>query len=128
MNRNRRNKTRNIIAKTIAVTVSAAMIISGASVAWAADTDCLKDENVYVTLQDNGAVSEVYVVNEFTSDNTTPDCVFKTFGATFNVTPAAICISSLRVLYSYTSYNFAHTIFTIIILILCRHFILTNFL
>ena len=42
--------------------------IGFAAPVYAADTAAEKDENVYVTLNDDGSVSSVYVVNEFTSD------------------------------------------------------------
>ena len=61
-------KHQNIKMKTTAVTLCAVMAIGGAAPVYAADTAAEKDENVYVTLNDDGSVSSVYVVNEFTSD------------------------------------------------------------
>lgn len=66
-----RNKTRikNRMMKTAAISLGTVMTLSSAVPAWAATADTQeKDENVYVTLQDNGDVSSVYVVNEYTSD------------------------------------------------------------
>ena len=70
MNRNRKNnssKRKNIILKTTAIALSAVLGAGSVLPVLAADTDLLKDENVYVTLKEDGTVSDVYVVNEFTS-------------------------------------------------------------
>ena len=70
MNRNRKNNTskrKNIILKTTAIALSAVLGTGSVLPVLAADTDILKDENVYVTLMEDGSVSNVYVVNEFTS-------------------------------------------------------------
>lgn len=70
MNRNRKNNTskrKNIILKTTAIALSAVLGTGSVLPVLAADTDLLKDENVYVTLMEDGTVSNVYVVNEFTS-------------------------------------------------------------
>ena len=70
MNRNRKNnssKRKNIILKTTAIALSAVLGAGSVLPVLAADTDILKDENVYVTLMEDGTVSNVYVVNEFTS-------------------------------------------------------------
>ena len=70
MNRNRKNnsgKRKNIILKTTAIALSAVLGTGSVFPVLAADTNLLKDENVYVTLMEDGTVSNVYVVNEFTS-------------------------------------------------------------
>ena len=61
-------KHQNIKMKTTAVTLCTVMALGAAAPVYAADTVSNKDENVYVTLNEDGSVSSVYVVNEFTSD------------------------------------------------------------
>ena len=56
-----------VIEKTTAIALSAVLGVGSVLPVLAADTDLLKDENVYVTLMEDGTVSDVYVVNEFTS-------------------------------------------------------------
>lgn len=66
---NRVQKNRTCIKwKTTAVAVSAVMTLGCATPAFAAAEKSSKDENVYVTLNEDGSVENVYVVNEFTSD------------------------------------------------------------
>lgn len=62
-----RYKKYGIVMKTTAVSLCAALAFGNTMPVMAADTDYLKDENVYVTLEQDGSVSDVYVVNEFTS-------------------------------------------------------------
>ena len=72
MNRNHFTKKSNqkkIIMKTTAVSLCAVMVVGASCPVHAADSERMKDENVYVTLKDDGRVSNVYVVNEFTSKN-----------------------------------------------------------
>ena len=70
MNRNQKNNTskrKNIILKTMAIALSASLGAGSVLPVLASDNEILKDENVYVTLREDGTVSDVYVVNEFTS-------------------------------------------------------------
>lgn len=62
-----RNKVKKIKLATTAITLCSAMTLGAVIPAQAADVDRLKDENVYVTLKEDGSVSKVYVVNEYTS-------------------------------------------------------------
>ena len=62
-----RNKVKKIKLATTAITLCSAMTLGAVIPAQAADVDRLKDENVYVTLKEDGSVSQVYVVNEYTS-------------------------------------------------------------
>ena len=67
MNRNRKGSKRSFLIKTAAVTMGALLAAESAVAAFGAE-NVEKDENVYVTLAQDGTVSDVYVVNEFTSD------------------------------------------------------------
>lgn len=72
MNRNHFTKKSNqkkIIMKTTAVSLCTVILAGATCPVYAADSDRMKDENVYVTLKDDGSVDNVYVVNEFTSKN-----------------------------------------------------------
>lgn len=62
-----RQKNKKIVMKTTAVSLGSILCMGSAFPVWAAE-DYTKDENVYVMLEEDGNVSDVYVVNEFTSD------------------------------------------------------------
>lgn len=62
-----RNKVKKIKMTTTAISLCSAMTLGAVLPAQAADTERMKDENVYVTLEEDGSVSDVYVVNEYTS-------------------------------------------------------------
>lgn len=63
MNRNK------IIMRTASIALSAVMAAAGECAVFAASPERLKDENVYVNLNEDGSVSGIYVVNEYTSQN-----------------------------------------------------------
>ncbi len=72
MNRNHFTKKSNqkkLIMKTTAVSLCTVMLAGASCPVYAADTERIKDENIYVTLKDDGSVANVYIVNEFTSKN-----------------------------------------------------------
>ena len=62
-----RNKVKKIKMTTTAISLCSVMTLGTVFPVSAADTDRMKDENVYVTLKDDGSVANVYVVNEYTS-------------------------------------------------------------
>lgn len=62
-----KQRSKKIVMKTTAVSLGSMLCLGSAFPVWAAD-DYTKDENVYVMLEEDGSVSDVYVVNEFTSD------------------------------------------------------------
>lgn len=61
-------KTRKALRAVIAAGLCAAVAGGTAMPAWAADAAAVKDENIYATLEPDGSVSGIYVVNEFFSE------------------------------------------------------------
>lgn len=59
--------SKSIGKKAAALSLSALLCLGNAAPLYAAQADRIKDENVYVSLADNGSVSGLYVINEYTS-------------------------------------------------------------
>ena len=89
MNRNQKNNTskrKNIILKTMAIALSASLGAGSVLPVLASDNEILKDENVYVTLREDGTVSDVYVVNEFTSTSDSEVTDYGNYSSVKNLT------------------------------------------
>lgn len=62
------NRNKKLLKKVIAAGLCTAMAVNTAAAVYAADASAVKDENVYVTLGQDGSVSGIYVINEFSSE------------------------------------------------------------
>lgn len=62
------NRNKKLLKKVIVAGLCTAVAVNTAAVAYAADASAAKDENVYVTLGQDGSVSGIYVINEFSSE------------------------------------------------------------
>lgn len=63
------NRNKKLLKQAVTVGLCTAMAASTLMPAYAASTSVMKDENVYVTLEQDGSVSGIYVVNEFSSES-----------------------------------------------------------
>ncbi len=63
------NRNKKLLKKAIVWGICAAVTMNTVLPVYGADAAITKDENVYVTLNQDGSVSGIYVVNEFSSEN-----------------------------------------------------------
>lgn len=66
---NTMNRNKKLLKKIMVAGLCTAVAVNTTVTAYAASASAAKDENVYVTLDQDGSVSGVYVINEFSSES-----------------------------------------------------------
>lgn len=59
------NRNKKLVMRTAAIALCTVMTIDHGTYVYGAGKNSIKDENVYVNLEQNGSVDDIYIVNEF---------------------------------------------------------------